>query len=340
MRRALPWFLALFASVATGFGRELAPEQPLQRIAFGSCNYHDKPQPHWQVIADAKPDLWIWLGDIVYARSGDVGDLARRYRSLKQNAGYTNLRNRTRVLGLYDNHDFVTGKGAQRQANKIESQRLLLDFLDEPAAGPRREQAGVYAAYTFGPVGRQVKVILLDGRFHLDQPGSDVLGAEQWSWLEQQLTDSTADVHLIGSGVQVIPTEHTYDKWANLGGARGRLLDLIAKAQPRNLIFLTGDRHFGEIARLSEPRFTQPLYEITASGLTHHAKDWPFLRNFSKEPNQHRLGSNYLGLNFGILEFNWEAAPPTVTLQIRSTDDIVRIEEKITLARAGEISPR
>ena len=337
MRHALSLFLALFASTAAAFGQEPGSDQPLQRIAFGSCNHDDKPQPHWSAIADAKPDLWIWLGDIVYARAGDVADLARRYRSLKENPAYTAFRKQTHVLGVWDNHDFITGKDLQ--ANKIESQRLLLDFLDEPAASPRRQQAGVYAAYTFGPVGKQVKIILLDGRFHLATAGSDVLGVEQWAWLEQQLTNSTADVHLIGSGIQVVATEHSYDKWADLGGARQRLLDVIAKAQPRNVIFLSGDRHFGEVAKLSDPRFPQPLYDITSSGLTHYAKDWLFLSNFSKERNQYRVGSPYLGFNFGLLEFDWEAALPTVTLQIRSTDNQVRVEEKVTLARAAGPNP-
>lgn len=337
MRRcALALVLTLFATATTAWCQESESEKPLQRIAFGSCNYDHKPQPHWQVIADAKPDVWIWLGDIVYARAGDVGDLARRYRSLKENAGYMALRRQTRVLGVYDNHDFIVGK--DRQANRLESQRLLLDFLDEPAGSPRRQQAGAYAAYTFGPNGKRVKIILLDGRFHLASPGSDVLGAEQWAWLEQQLTDSSADVHLIGTGVQVIPTEHGYDKWGDLGGARKRLLGLVAKTKPRNLIFLTGDRHLGEISRLTDTGFPQPLYEITSSGLTHHAKDWLFLSNFSKEPNQYRRGSNYLGLNFGVIEFNWDTAPGTVTLQIRGTDNTVRVEERVTLAPAAVAS--
>jgi alkaline phosphatase D len=185
-----------------------------------------------------------------------------------------------------------------------------------------------------------VKIILLDSRRHRETPGGDILGVEQWQWLEQQLTNSSADVHLIGSGVQVIPTEHKYDKWASLGGARERLLSVIAKTQPRNLIFLSGDRHLGEISMLSEPRFAQPLYELTSSGLTHHASDWWLLKNFSQEPNRYRRGSNYLGFNFGLVEFNWDATPATVTLQVRSTDNAVRAEEKVTLAPGGEIVPR
>src|SRR5688500_2238060 len=38
----------------------LAPETVLTRIAFGSCNREDKPQPLWQFILAAEPQLWIW----------------------------------------------------------------------------------------------------------------------------------------------------------------------------------------------------------------------------------------------------------------------------------------
>ena len=55
MRHALSLFLALFASTATAFAQESGSDQPLQRIAFGSCNHDDKPQPHWNAIAQAKP---------------------------------------------------------------------------------------------------------------------------------------------------------------------------------------------------------------------------------------------------------------------------------------------
>ncbi|KAI4366237.1 hypothetical protein MLD38_022136 [Melastoma candidum] len=40
--------------------------------------------------------------------------------------------------------------------------------VDEPIESPRRKQEGVYMSYTFGPSGRQVKVILLDTRYHRD----------------------------------------------------------------------------------------------------------------------------------------------------------------------------
>lgn len=49
------------------------------------------------------------------------------------------------------------------------------------------------------------QLILLDTRSHLKWgPECDILGAEQWSWLETQLSDpNPAGLTIIGSGIQV-----------------------------------------------------------------------------------------------------------------------------------------
>lgn len=45
--------------------KEFNSDRRLQRIVFGSCNKHDRPQPAWANIVDLNPDLFIWLGDTV-----------------------------------------------------------------------------------------------------------------------------------------------------------------------------------------------------------------------------------------------------------------------------------
>src|ERR1700730_7059863 len=143
----------------------------LQRIAFGSCDRDYKPQQIWKAIRECKPDLWVWLGDIVYGSAYDLPDLARRYRIQKDHPDYKALREQSRVIGVWDDNDYGVSDGGKNNPNKVESQRLLLDFLDEPPDSPRRKQAGVFAAYTFGPPGRRVKIILLDGRYFREAAG-------------------------------------------------------------------------------------------------------------------------------------------------------------------------
>lgn len=312
-----------------------AQEKPLERIAFGSCNREYKPQPLWNAIRQNHPDLWIWLGDIVYGRADRLGDLARRYRAEKENPEYVALRQQCRVIGVWDDNDYGVSDGGAENPNKVESQRLLLDFLDEPAESPRRRQAGVYAEYAFGPPGRRVKIILLDGRYFRQNPGSkaDMLGEEQWRWLERELTESDADVNLIGSGIQVIASEHWFEKWADFPQSKKRLFELVARSKARNVIFLSGDRHLGEISRTNIPGVAQPVYDITSSGMTHHATS-NLLYNFNHEKNRFRCGSNYVDLNFGLLTFNWDATPSSVTLQIRDRTNAVRIQEIVPLAAA------
>jgi alkaline phosphatase D len=325
---ALLIFPALFAQAQEN-------QAPLQRVLFGSCNKEYKPQPLWKPILANKPDLWIWLGDIVYGDARNLADLERRYKIEKEHDEYKTLRESCKIIGMWDDNDFGVEDGGKENPNKVGSQKLLLDFLDEPPDSPRRKQQGVYACYTFGPVGKQVKIILLDGRYFRDKPGKngDMLGVEQWSWLEKQLIGSTADVNLVCSGIQVLSDQHRFEKWANFPKSRQRLLDLIAKSGARNVILLSGDRHFGEISRMDDPRFGGPLYDITSSGMTHHAES--SLKNlyydFDHEPNPYRVGHVFAGFNFGMITFDWDASPRTATLQIRDSENAVKAEEKLTL---------
>ncbi len=50
-----------------------AAEEPLTRIAFGSCYRETKPAPVFEAITATKPEWFVWLGDNVY---GDTDDMA------------------------------------------------------------------------------------------------------------------------------------------------------------------------------------------------------------------------------------------------------------------------
>jgi alkaline phosphatase D len=145
-------------------------------------------------------------------------------------------------------------------------------------------------------------LILLDTRTHRGAPraGDDILGEEQWAWLEKIWESSTADVHIICSGSQILPIEHRHEKWTDYPGSRERLLKLLGSSRKSGVVLLSGDRHFGEISRIESPQGGQSLYELTTSGLTHS------YRNFRGEKNSLRLGEPFAELNFGTLSINWE----------------------------------
>lgn len=309
-----------------------SPDTPLSRIAFGSCSDQARPQPLWTPILNQRPGLWIWLGDNVYADTADMDAMRQAYDRGKANPGYQALLATTPVVGTWDDHDYGVNDGGREWRMKAPAQQLLLDFLDEPADSPRRRREGVYASYTYGPPGRQVKVILLDTRYHRDPRDDvrftgDVLGEAQWAWLEGELRGSTAQVHLIGSSIQVVAEEHRFEKWANFPAARERLFRLIGQTRAPGVVFLSGDRHIAEISRIDGTAAGYPLYDVTASGLTH---TWSTNRD---EANRHRVGDKLVALNFGMLEIDWNARPAALRFTIRDDRERVRLERTIPLSQ-------
>ena len=306
----------------------------ITKVAFGSCSDQKRPQPLWDDIVSQKPDVWIWLGDNIYGDSENMDTLKAKYDLQKSNPVYDILRRSTSVIGVWDDHDYGVNDGGKEYPMKNESQQLMLDFLDVPKISPLRTREGGYSSRIYGPKGRRVKIILLDGRYfrdpllkennvNVENPNGDILGQAQWNWLEQELTSSDADVHIIGCGIQFLPEQHPYEKWSNFPAARKRLMDLLTKTKPKGTLLISGDRHIAEISKTSIPGLGYSLYDITSSGLTHVSKP-------HEEPNQYRLGTMIAALNYGMLLIDWSKKPVQVIAQINGDNQARYLEQIIS----------
>lgn len=326
-----------------------APDTPVSRIAFGSCSDASKPVPAFDAIASAKPDLMIFLGDNVYADTTDETRLRAAYQVLADNADFQKIKRACPVLATWDDHDYGLNDIGVEHPTKAVSQQVFLDFWGVPKDSPRRKRQGVYDAQTFGPVGKRVQIILLDTRYHrgplTHRPKNDdssrggrylpnpdptltVLGEAQWAWLKDQLSQP-AELRLIASSIQFVAEDHGWETWAMFPAERTRLIELIRGTQANGVILLSGDRHQAELSRLDE-NTPYPLYDLTAS-----AFNKPGLE--SEEPNRHRIGKRYALSNFGLLDINWQADGPAVTMKIIDPDGGVHIEHRVPPA---ELAPR
>lgn len=296
----------------------------LSVIAFGSCNKLDKPQTLWADIAANNPNIWIWLGDIIYADTSDMKALAADYKRLKTNPEYKKLRAKSQIIGIYDDHDFGKNDACKTYPMKKGSKKCLMDFLDVPNNSPLRRQEGAYQSYTFGKGAQRIKVIIMDTRYfrdtlapdpskqkrYLPNTAGDMLGEAQWKWLENELKNSQANLNILCSSVQVIADDHGFEKWGNFPNARKRLLQLIVKTKPKNLLILSGDRHMTEFSKMDLTGLPYPLYDFTSSGMTH-------IRSGNTEPNKFRVGDMIVKKNFGVLKIYWVNDKPVVNMQAR-----------------------
>lgn len=309
-------------------------QKPITTIAFGSCSRQSLLQPLWDDIVAQKPDVWVWLGDNIYGDSESMDTLRAKYAVQKANPVYQQLRQSAPIIGVWDDHDYGVNDGGKEYPKRKESQQVMLDFMDVPGDSPLRTQEGAYSMHAYGPKGQRVKVILLDARYFRDplkkngkdnipDPSGDMLGETQWKWLEKELINSDADVHIIGSGVQVLPEEHVYEKWANFPTARKRLLDLLGKTKPKGAMLISGDRHMAEVSKVSVPGLPYDLFDITSSGLTHVSAP-------HEEANRHRVGEMVSKLNYGVITVNWNDKPLTATVKINGDNQATYLTQKIT----------
>ena len=302
------------------------PDLPSNTIAFGSCNKIDLPQPLWNDIVANNPDLWIWMGDIIYNDTKDMSVHASKYEAQRGRSGYQLLKRQCPIIGIWDDHDYGMNNAGKEFSLKDESKDLLLDFLEVPDDDPVRKRDGSYQSYIYGDAGKKVKFLLLDARYFRDEPVKEngiyipnttgtILGDEQWVWLADELGDPDISLFVLVSGIQILPTQHRFEKWSNFPNERQRLVDLIATKKPKAVLLLSGDRHIGEISVLEVPGLSYPLVEVTSSGLTHS-----YTGN-NVEENELRHGVLINQLNFGIMHLDWSVNPPKVRLEIRGDQD-------------------
>ena len=155
----LVFFAAADSSPAQSVTRGDSPQ--ISRILFGSCAQQDRPIPILATIVKHKPELFIFMGDNIYADTRNMDVMRRKYETLRKQPGFLQLWRSCPVLATWDDHDYGVNDGGAEYEQKRESERLFLDFWGVPQDAPRRKYPGGYAAQTFGPAGKRVQVLLL-----------------------------------------------------------------------------------------------------------------------------------------------------------------------------------
>ncbi len=348
----------LLAALAAGFvsAADTPPKPPAQvsRVVFGSCADQNKPCPVWDKIVEAKGDLLVLLGDNIYAdiengklKPSTPDKMAACYAELAALPAFKKLRDSTYMMATWDDHDYGNNDAGVEWPHKDDAQKQFMDFFGVPVDSPRRKQKGVYWAETFGPEGKRVQVMMLDGRYfrspikkaktplpgttirpYLENTDADatMLGEEQWKWLEAQLKQP-AEVRLIGSGIQVVSDDHPFEKWASMPNERARLYKLIQDTKASGVIVLSGDRHLGDIS-CAPKAVGYPLYDVTSSGFNQGAKEYR-----DPELNKSRVGGMPWGNNYGVVQIDWAAKDPTLSLQLRNEDGEIAAQARVPLSK-------
>jgi alkaline phosphatase D len=320
------------------------------KIAFGSCGDQDWPQPVLSLAADKNPDAFIFFGDNIYGDTDNMDTLNNKYVRWMAQPDFKKLESSTKIFATWDDHDFGRNDAGVHYPYKKEAKELFLKHFKEPAESERRKHDGIYKTEYIKAGDKIIQILLLDVRtFRNDlllydtlaklprkyyfykpdykphtSPDSTLLGAEQWKWLETELS-KPAELRLICSGSQFSIEYNGYEAWANFPHEQKRMLELIKKTKANGVLFLTGDVHYAEISKLKEDGL-YPIYDITASGIT---STWDFAAQ-----NDNRIEGPIMDNHFGLLTIEWQK-DPVIRMEIIDKFNNSRIEYTI---KRSEIS--
>lgn len=315
-----------------------AADTVLTRILVGSCLDEEKgDSTTLRTIAAQQADLFLMIGDNVYGdkdgpaninNQPELDELRASFRDLAAREDFKAVRAKFPMMVAWDDHDYGANDAGRGFVFKRLAERIHERFwgLDDKDVGA---YPGTYYARTFGPEGQRTQVIVLDTRFFRSNltptdewnkkgkeryipsadPEQDMLGNDQWTWLENRLQDP-ADVRLIVSSIQVLPTDgHGFEAWATLPKEQARLYNLVRETEAKGVVFVSGDRHTAFLYK-DDAALPYPAYELTASSM-----NLSFAET-SAEKDKAQIGEGYPPENFGAIGIDWAAG--TVSLEVKS----------------------
>ncbi|KAH7650269.1 hypothetical protein FG379_003341 [Cryptosporidium bovis] len=327
-------------------------------------------QNFWENITRDKPDALFWMGDAIYTKCNNIRCIKEGYDVQINNSHYKKVVDSGIFIeGTWDDHDYGVNNGDKTFQYKNESKHLFLDFISVPRDSERRSREGVYSSHIFGPPGKQVKVIFLDTRYNKDvhylhkkygvpqfshfdtfmtslfeaslftlasifgcgySYEGDILGKEQWIWLEKELSESEANVNIIVSSIQVTTLYPVIESWGQFPESKNKLFNLLNKTKAKGVLFLSGDVHFGQIFELNDNK-NFDIIEVTSSGITHSIYDNIIERLaigfslplYSKSKLKDSSKSFSLKRNYGRIDFKYNEnndKTNTITLNVSIRD--------------------
>lgn len=259
-------------------------------FVFGAClggqNYCRNPKTGWTIfdkMGATQPDFFLLTGDSIYADTPCKGDnnvpgaegpytdlngLRTRYRYHLEDKHYASFLAQTPVYTTWDDHEVLndfSGLTIKTINPQMFKDGIQAYFEYWPLQGTSQEPNRIYRKVSYGAY---ADFFILDTRSYRDpnvnwDPNpvtlkpKTMLGAEQFAWLQQGLTQSKATWKFIVSSVPLAyptgfpqPQVDGRDGWANYTEQSGyetelgALIFTIAQHNVRNVVFLTGDAHW------------------------------------------------------------------------------------------------
>jgi alkaline phosphatase D len=237
-------------------------------LTFGasSCLADNQPWPSMSVAALERLDLFLLLGDTIYAdRTGADGSepattldgYRSKWGAALSTAGLRDLTASTSIIATWDDHEVDnnwTDDPSVLEDGQLET--ALLTFREALPQTTSTGGLGIYRSLVWGDV---AEFFVLDCRSERVPADGLYLSQAQFDWLVAALSASTARFKVILNSVPLTDLDAMFgtisasDRWQGYPEQRSALIAALLAADVQGMLWVTGDMHFGMVATLDPP---------------------------------------------------------------------------------------
>lgn len=267
-------------------------------------------------------DAMLWLGDNVYLRHGDWESAAAIFARYRQDRALPELQPLLAACphyAIWDDHDFGPNDSDRTYPLKEVTLRAFARYWPARARG-LPGAPGVFQRVSLA----DVDVLLLDDRWYRDPnadpegPEKRLLGRVQLEWLQRELLASRATFKLVAGGGQFLNSASRFESMTRYPAELAALLGWIVERRVEGVVFLSGDRHHGELLRVERPG-CYPLWELTTSPLTSGAHQ--LQPDDPEHANPLRVPGTLVGdRNYALLRVGGPREARVLSLELRDAD--------------------
>ena len=247
-----------------------------------------KKEGIFKTMSKHDKDFMLWMGDNVYYLGKEWESAQKMHKKnikMRLKPHLNAFLKSCPQYAVWDDHDFGENNDNGSNDFKFESLKIFKQYWANPYYGTD-STPGVFTHFSHS----DADFFLLDSRYHAND--SSMLGQSQSKWLKDKLKASDANFKFIVSGTQILADNPGGEDLGDFGTAKNELLNFIEKEKISGIIFLSGDRHYGELLKM-ERKNAYPLYELTSSPLTSIINPGYTKNNQIRLPNTLVLNHNF-----------------------------------------------
>lgn len=130
--------------------RGLDYSKAINKFAFGSGANQDRPQPIWKAILAQEPELFIFMGNNIFANEVSQKQIGEQYTKLDKIPEYREIRTKVPFLAIWDDLDYGLASGGGHNPVKEQARKEFLNYWAYVKDSISLNQGPLYHSKTIG----------------------------------------------------------------------------------------------------------------------------------------------------------------------------------------------